>query len=242
MLGRATTIPVANYQMWALELEGASFGRPVIARTVTDWSRPRPVKPTLATAGMTPTLARKIGADTAPVPGVTPAPAAPGPAVTNFLGRKPRLRNPPQVAMGEAAPPAAVPAQPGATGVQAPPQNGQPPKQAPVVTEVPPVAAPPGKEGAPAPTIPPNNPPVAGTDQAGKPGKPGKKPPATAQTEAPPAAGGKAGAPGPVIPPKTPPVAGTDQGGKPAHRVFSEFRSRNHTICRHHSKARAGHL
>jgi len=35
---------------------------------------------------------------------------------------------------------------------------------------------------------------------------------------------------------------GNDQGGKPAHRVFSEFRSRNHTICRHHSKARAGHL
>src|SRR5262249_9170436 len=58
-----------------------------------------PVKPTLATAGMTPTLARKIGADTAPVPGVTPPPAAPGPEVTNFVGRKPRLRKPPQVAM-----------------------------------------------------------------------------------------------------------------------------------------------
>jgi hypothetical protein len=46
LIGRATTIPVANYQMWALELEGASFGRPVIARTVTEWSRPKQIKPT----------------------------------------------------------------------------------------------------------------------------------------------------------------------------------------------------
>src|SRR5262249_24277975 len=73
-----------------------------------------PVKPTLATAGMTPTLARKIGADTAPVQGGRPAPAAPGPAVANFLGRKPLLRNPPPVSMAEA--PAAGAAEPGAAG------------------------------------------------------------------------------------------------------------------------------
>jgi hypothetical protein len=173
-----------------------------------------PVKPTLATAGMTPALARKIGAEAPPAATPTPVATAPVPALAPVVGQ----------------------GQPGTKVLPVPPKNGA----APVVTETgqigkpnkkPPAAvvlndaAPAtgelGKEVAPGPQIPPKNGAAPVVTETGQIGKPNKKPPAAiVLNETPPATGeaGKEVAPGPQIPPKNggaPVVTETDQGGKP---------------------------
>jgi hypothetical protein len=173
-----------------------------------------PVKPTLATAGMTPTLARKIGAEVPPPASPTPVPTAPGPALAPVVGQGPP---------GTKALP--VPPKNGAAPVVTETDQGRKPNKKPpaavVLNDTPPANGEPGKAVAPGPQIPPKNGGAPVVTETGQGGKPNKKPPAAVVlNDTPPATGepGTAVAPGPQIPPKNggaPVVTETGQGGKP---------------------------
>ena len=200
-----------------------------------------PVKPTLATAGMTPTLARKIGAEAPPAATPMPVATVAGPALAPVVtetgqGGKPNKKPPAAVVLDETPPATGEPDKAIAPGPQIPPKNGaaqvatetgqggKPNKKPPaavVLNETPPTTGEADKAVAPGPQIPPKNGAAPVATETGQGGKPNKKPPAAVVlNDTPPATGepGTAVAPGPQIPPKNgagPTATETDQSAKP---------------------------